>query len=69
MRTVKELLEACEEQIAKGNGDKKVYISRDTEDNGFHHLYYLFQDNPSVIKDFDVEGLDESQKEDIVLLG
>lgn len=40
--TVKQLLQACKEEIAKGNGDKHILISGDDEGNSFHELFYLF---------------------------
>lgn len=40
--TVKQLLKACKEEIAKGNGDKHILISGDDEGNSFHELFYLF---------------------------
>ena len=38
--TVKDLFNQCKEQIAKGNGDKKIMISQDDEGNGYHYLFY-----------------------------
>lgn len=40
--TVKQLLQACKEEVAKGNGDKYILISGDDEGNSFHELFYLF---------------------------
>ena len=40
--TVKQLLKACKEEIAKGTGDKHILISCDDEGNSFHELFYLF---------------------------
>ena len=40
--TVKQLLQACKEEVAKGNGDKHILISGDDEGNSFHELFYLF---------------------------
>ena len=40
--TVKQLLKACKEEVAKGNGDKHILISGDDEGNSFHELFYLF---------------------------
>lgn len=45
MITVKELLEACKEQVAKGNGDKGILLSRDDEGNGYHSCFYLFSED------------------------
>jgi hypothetical protein len=41
-QTVRELKALCEQEIAKGNGDKKIYISVDDEGNGFHPLFFPF---------------------------
>ena len=49
--TVKDVFEACKEQIAKGNGNKAVLISNDDEGNGFHEMFYLFTDDPKTIAD------------------
>lgn len=38
--TVKDLFNQCKAQIAKGNGDKKIMISKDDEGNGYHYLFY-----------------------------
>jgi hypothetical protein len=45
MITVKELLKACQEQVAKGNGDKGILLSRDDEGNGYHSCFYLFSED------------------------
>ena len=45
MITVKELLKACQEQVAKGNADKVILLSRDDEGNGYHYCFYLFSDD------------------------
>lgn len=45
MFTVKELLEACQEQVTKGNGDKGILLSNDDEGNGYHSCFYLFSEN------------------------
>ena len=45
MITVKELLEACQEQVEKGNGDKGILLSRDDEGNGYHSCFYLFSED------------------------
>lgn len=40
--TVKELYEACADEINQGNADKVIMISQDDEGNGFHYLWYSF---------------------------
>jgi hypothetical protein len=45
MVTVKELLELCKEQIAKGNGDKIILLSNDDEGNGYHEMIYHFTED------------------------
>ena len=49
--TVNELLEACEEQVKKGNGNKHVIISDDDEGTGYHTLFYSFTDSPDDLKE------------------
>lgn len=68
--TVKDLLDACSEQVSKGNGNKKVYISRDDEGNGYHALFYGFTDDPKAMKELD-EWCDdlEGKYDDKVILG
>ena len=48
--TVSLLAEFCREQIRKGNGDKVIQITMDDEGNGFHTLWYQFNDNVEEIK-------------------
>ena len=48
--TVKDLKKLCDEQIRKGNGDKKILISDDDEGNGFHSLFFPFTDNTEDVK-------------------
>ena len=48
--TIAELFAFCKQEIANGNGSKKIYISQDDEGNGFHKLYYSFLCEPSEIK-------------------
>jgi len=43
--TVKELLKECQQQVAKGNGDKYIIISGDDEGNSFHTLFYGITDD------------------------
>lgn len=67
--TVKQLLKACEEQIALGNGDKHILISDDDEGNGYHTLFYLFTTSPDML-DVAIElEHDSHQKDEIVILG
>lgn len=48
--TVKQLLQACQRQVAKGNGDKYIIISSDDEGNSFHTLFYEFTDDKKDIE-------------------
>lgn len=69
--TVKDLLEACKEQVKKGNGNKAVLLSNDDEGNGFHTLYYLFTDNKKSIKQYADAYMfhDDNDPNKVVLLG
>ena len=40
--TVVELKSMCEDLIRKGYGEKSVLLSNDTEETGFHGMYYGF---------------------------
>lgn len=40
--TVNDLLTFCKDEISRGNGNKKIYISQDDEGNGFHPMFYAF---------------------------
>lgn len=67
--TVKELLNECKKQIKNGNGDKHILISSDDEGNGFHTLFYGFTDNLEDIRAYEDVFCDNSNPEEIVLLG
>lgn len=68
--TVSQLKRLCDDEIRKGNGDKKILISGDDEGNSYHGLFYDFIDDPEEIKVlttlFD-DKIDEFDK--IVILG
>ena len=68
--TVIDLLNACKEQVAKGNADKKILITSDDEGNEYHGLFYLFIDDKKMIEEckglFCDSGLDTNE---LVLLG
>ena len=38
--TIDQLLAICEYEKKKGNGSKKVMISKDDEGNGYHELFF-----------------------------
>lgn len=65
MMTVRELAIACQREIEKGNGDKKVLLSDDTEGNGFHELCYSFYDK---IEELELDK-DIYNSKDFIVLG
>lgn len=78
--TVKELYNACKDQIKKGNGDKVIMISDDDEGNGYHYLYYSFTtmeefeepievDGNQYEVNFDAHNENVAKKEDTIILG
>ena len=70
--TIKELMYACKIEIAKGNGDKEIWLSNDDEGNGFHQLFYEFTDDPQNIKDcfaFSYTNVDEAEIANAIILG
>jgi hypothetical protein len=42
--TIDQLLALCENEKKKGNGSKKIMISRDDEGNGYHELFFGISD-------------------------
>lgn len=40
--TVAQLKKYVDQEIAKGNGNRKIVISDDTEGNGYHGLFFAF---------------------------
>ena len=64
MFTVKQLLELCKEQIAKGNGDKIIVLSNDDEGNGYHTMYYAFTED---VAGNDMWGEIENPQDKIIL--
>lgn len=70
MITVKQLLEACEQEVAKGHGNKIVFISSDDEGNDFHPLFYLFTElDEKNTKEFNEWGRGDLDKDKHILLG
>lgn len=69
--TVKRLAEACEKMIAKGYGNRVVWISSDDEGNDFHRLFYEFTPlDDSNIDDFNMfVRRDELDKDRDIILG
>lgn len=66
--TVKELLELCQEQIEKGNGDKNIVLSDDNEGNGYHGMFYGFTDNSEDFID-DIYDSETKDFDDTIILG
>lgn len=72
--TIKELMWLCHGEVERGNGERKIYISRDDEGNGFHPLYYGFTSESNEILQyingfFMIDSLDDNTENDIALLG
>lgn len=69
MITIKELLEACKEQVAKGNGDKGILLARDDEGNGFYSCGYLFTEDIWEFTDPDEMHMTVEDFENCIILG
>ena len=69
MFTINDLLKACQEQVAKGNGDKGILISQDDEGNGYHSLSYLFSEDIWEFADPEELGMTEEDFNDLIILG
>lgn len=66
--TVKQLHKLCEEQIAKGNGNKVIMISQDDEGNGYHYLWYSFSVAKYVVNEDEISK-DIASLDDTIILG
>lgn len=71
--TINDLARFVNEELKKGNGEKKILISNDDEGNGYHCLYYAFSPTKNV---FDGEyppslpyGVKQSELNDYIILG
>lgn len=68
--TINELLKFCQQQVKKGNGNKKIVISDDNEGNGYHGLFYAFteidEDEKEYYQIYDSETDDINE---IIVLG
>lgn len=69
MYTIKDLFEACKEQIEAGNGDKQILISRDDEGNGYHRLNYLFVEDVWDYTDNGEMRMSEEEFNNSIILG
>lgn len=62
--TVKQLLELCKQQVAKGNGDKIIMLSNDDEGNGYHEMFYHFTED---VAGNDLWGTIDNPQDKIIL--
>ena len=68
--TINELKKLCEEQIKKGNGNKKILISDDDEGNGYHELFYSFMSTKELEKYmFTSFPVDKEELKNYIILG
>lgn len=65
--TVNELLELCEQEIKKGNGDKNIVISDDNEGNGYHGLFFGFTEVEDCYLRYIYDSKTYSQNDTIIL--
>lgn len=70
--TVKDLLALCQQEIEKGNGDRKILLGDDNEGNGYHGLFFGFTEFEEAEQNY-MDGLMyDTQERDckkILLLG
>lgn len=67
--TVNELYLMCKEQIKKGNGTKHIIISDDDEGNGYHTLFFGFEDDKEDLEYVLEIEHDNHTVDEIVVLG
>lgn len=65
--TVEQLLEACKDQIAKGNGKKAIFLAGDEEGNYFHPMMFLFTED--VVENDWNGSIDNANNENMIILG
>lgn len=70
--TVKHLFLLCQQQLAKGNGDKLIVVADDNEGNGYHGMFHGFTEiTDDNFEDF-VDDIYDSQSDnakEIIILG
>ena len=66
--TINKLAKLCQQQIQKGNGNKKIVISDDNEGNGYHGLFYGFTNGLEDYED-DIYDSCETNIKNLVILG
>jgi len=52
---LKDLYQACKEQMEKGNGDKSLVVAADNEGNGYHGMFYTL----TVITPDNIDGFSD----------
>ena len=59
------------EEIIKGNGDKKIFISSDDEGNSYHRLFYTIDTAPEFLDEIKADSpcMEDFNNEQIALLG
>ncbi len=65
--TINDLFKLCRQEIAKGNGDRRIYTADDDEGNGYHGIYYAFTE----FSQEDCEnsyGLEDENAKEIIIL-
>lgn len=70
--TVNDLLRCCKQQVALGNGEKKIMISSDDEGNQYHELFYQFTtiEQFGEIRDYQLPyGVNAENINEYVILG
>lgn len=67
--TVNDLLRACETQVQKGNGYKKILISNDEKGEGFHKLHYQFSDDRLTLNEIIGSNYEGFTADNTVILG
>lgn len=68
--TINELLKLCQQQVKKGNGNKKIVISDDNEGNGYHGLFYgLTEINETYKEYYQIYDSETDDINEIIVLG
>ena len=65
--TVSQLWSLCYDEMVKGNGNKVIMLSDDDEGNGYHYLWYAFNEIDELSAGYVEE--DVASKENTITLG
>jgi len=64
---IKDLLDACQDMVNKGYGDRTVFVADDEDSPGCHELFYFFRTDPRNMRKYDKNGVIKDYGNSVVL--